>query len=45
MQPPPSMQPNYAYDDPGMGRYLDDSFRWNAGLNQNILVLFMTSEV
>ena len=31
MQPPQSVQPNFTYDDPGMGRYLDDSFRWNAG--------------
>ena len=31
--PPPSRQPNYAYDDPGMGRYLDDAFRWNTGPN------------
>ena len=35
MQPPHSMQPNYTYDDPGMGRYLDDAFRWNAGPNLN----------
>ena len=33
MQPPPSVQPNYTYDDPGMGRYLDDAYRWNAGRN------------